>query len=110
MTAFELIYLYQMKTDTMLMNTSMWIGITFAVVVDGYAAGKLMTRPMLWVLVVIYTVYTILNRYGFYLMGMQAAGIIRDIENLRANGQSDLNSLAAIPGVDGTPQPSASPF
>ena len=100
MSAFELMTLFQMKTDSMLMNTSLWMGLTFATVVAGYAAGKSMTKVMLWVLGTIYTVYTVLNRYGFYLMQMQAVGILRDIEELKGGGQNG-HSIAAVPTLDG---------
>ena len=49
MSEFELLTLYQMKVDGMLMNTSLWMGITFAIVVAGYGAGKSITKPMHWV-------------------------------------------------------------
>jgi hypothetical protein len=100
MSAFELLTLFQMKVDSMLMNTSLWMGISFAVVVAGYVAGKSMTRPMLWVLGIIYTSYTALNRYGFYLMQRQAEGILRDIAELKASGQDSLHSIVAAPVMD----------
>jgi len=100
MSAFELLTLFQMKVDSTLVNTSLWMGITFAVVVAGYAAGKSMTRPMLWVLGTIYTSYTVLNRYGFYLMQKQAEGILRDIAELKASGQDSLHSIVATPVID----------
>jgi hypothetical protein len=100
MSAFELLTLFQMKVDSTLMNTSLWMGITFAVVVAGYATGKSMTRPMLWVLGAIYTLYTVMNRYGFYLMQRQAEGILRDIAEMKASGQYSLNSIAAVPTLD----------
>ena len=100
MSAFELLTLFQMKVDSMLMNTALWMGITIAVFVAGYAAGKLTTRPMLWVLGIIYTSYTVLNRYGFYLMQRQAEGILRDIAELKASGQDSLHSIVAAPVID----------
>ena len=100
MSAFELLTLCQMKVDSMLMNTALWMGITIAVFVAGYAAGKLTTRPMLWVLGIIYTSYTVLNRYGFYLMQRQAEGILRDIAELKASGQDSLHSIVAAPVID----------
>ena len=100
MSTFELMTLFQMKTDSMLMNTSLWMGITFAVVVAGYAVGKRMSKAMLVVLGTIYTFYTVLNRYGFYMMQVQAEGILRDVEELKATGENSLNSVAAIPVLD----------
>ena len=100
MSAFELLTLFQMKVDSTLMNTSLWMGITFAVVVAGHATAKLMTRPMLWVLGTIYTLYTVMNRYGFYLMQRQAEGILRDIAEMKASGQYSLNSIAAVPTLN----------
>ncbi len=82
------------------MNTSLWMGITFAIVVAGYSAGKSMTRPMLWVLGTIYTMYTVMNRYGFYMMQRQAEGILRDIAEMKASGPGSLNSIAAVPTPD----------
>ena len=99
MSEFELLTLFQMKVDSSLMNTSLWMGITFAVVVAGYAAGKSMTRPMLWMLGTIYTFYTMMNRIGFYLMQRQIEGILREIAAMRESGQGTHYSIEAVPTI-----------
>jgi hypothetical protein len=58
MTAYELATLYQTNLDANITIVSVWVGITFGVIMAAYFTGPRMSKLMSWFMAFTYTIWT----------------------------------------------------
>jgi len=102
MTAYELATLYQANLDANITIISVWVGITFGVVVAAYFTGPRMSKSMAWFMALTYTItnMTLFSAEFSYLLRLEL--IENDMARLHGSTMETVSVLQTYtlpPGV-----------